>query len=291
MQGGNRSLRELEDRLLTLGDDTKAVSLAISARSALRAIPLLEHLSWDKQPSPKSARRGARSLKSNPDIVLGTFRSAATAWVAASFAAFGRSERFDAIKGEARMAGGAADAGNSPAASAGFATHQAMATAETVYSQRPSFNDARETCARIAARTVAATALGFLAYDPPALAQFAEPRGPNRIAERELSPPERAVYAAALDDLTHWMGAGRDIRAMLVEPLWIASMPPYAQNDWQQLAARLRARAEERWQVWVDWYEAHLAGPTRLSEEDEIARVSLPNEAWEKGAAAANADL
>jgi hypothetical protein len=38
---------------------------------------------------------------------------------------------------------------------------------------------------------------GFLAYGPPAAAQFAEPHDPNWITERELSRPERAVYDAA----------------------------------------------------------------------------------------------
>jgi hypothetical protein len=140
MQGGHRSLRELRDQLLALGDDTKTVSLAISARSALRAVPLLERLFWDSPPPSEHARGGAgRPLKSNPDIVLGTFRAAATAWAAALFPAFGGRERFHAIKDAARMAGGASHAGNSPAAFAAFATHQAMMVAQAMYSKRPPF--------------------------------------------------------------------------------------------------------------------------------------------------------
>jgi hypothetical protein len=64
----------------------------------------------------------------------------------------------------------------------------------------------------------------------------------------------------------------------------------YAQADWKQLSARL-LRREEHWDVWTGWYEARLTGHSDLSEEDEIARVSLPNEVWNKGAAAANASL
>ena len=45
--GGSRSLQELSHRLLGFGDDAKAASLAIAARSALRTIPLLQRLSWD----------------------------------------------------------------------------------------------------------------------------------------------------------------------------------------------------------------------------------------------------
>jgi hypothetical protein len=42
VQGGFASLQGLRDRLFTLGDGTKAASLATAVRSALRAIPLLE---------------------------------------------------------------------------------------------------------------------------------------------------------------------------------------------------------------------------------------------------------
>jgi hypothetical protein len=45
IQGGSRSLRELSSRLLSLGDGAKTASLALAARSALRALPLLERLS------------------------------------------------------------------------------------------------------------------------------------------------------------------------------------------------------------------------------------------------------
>ena len=101
IQGGSRSLRELSSRLLALGDDAKTASLALAARSALRAMPLLERLSWYK-PLPKQMRAAlGRDRMSNSAIVLGTFRSAATAWVAARFPAFGMSDRFHEIKHEA----------------------------------------------------------------------------------------------------------------------------------------------------------------------------------------------
>jgi hypothetical protein len=76
------------------------------------------------------------------------------------------------------------------------------------------------------------------------------------------------------------------MHALLTQPLWIAPAPLYAQADWKQLSARLLTR-EEHWHVSTGWYEARLAGRFDLPEEDEIARVSLPNEVWNKGAAAA----
>jgi len=72
--GGSRPLQQLSQRLLGLGDDGKAASLAIAARSALRAIPLLERLSWDKPLRKKMRPSLGRTRMSNGAIVLGTFR-------------------------------------------------------------------------------------------------------------------------------------------------------------------------------------------------------------------------
>ncbi len=58
----------------------------------------------------------------------------------------------------------------------------------------------------------------------------------------------------------------------------------------RNLSARLHARGDEHWAVWIDWYEARLGGG-ELSEKDEIARVSLPNEAWAQGPGFANASI
>jgi hypothetical protein len=60
--------------------------------------------------------------------------------------------------------------------------------------------------------------------------------------------------------LKYWESAALDTQAMLAQPPWIALAPPYVQEDWHQLSARLRARAAEHWEVWIDWYEARLAG-------------------------------
>jgi hypothetical protein len=134
--GGSRSLQELSHRLLGFGDDAKAASLAIAARSALRTIPLLERLSWDRPLRKKMQAALGRTRMPNRAIVLGTFRSAATAWVAARFPAFGMSNRFHEIKHEARMAGGIEDAGATAASAAGAVAHAAMVAAISVFSLR-----------------------------------------------------------------------------------------------------------------------------------------------------------
>jgi hypothetical protein len=47
----------------------------------------------------------------------------------------------------------------------------------------------------------------------------------------------------------------------------------------------------EHWAVWIDWCQARLGGGGELPEKDEIARVSLPNEAWAQGPWFANASI
>jgi hypothetical protein len=219
-------------------------------------MPLLERLSWDRPLRKRMRARLGRDRMTNSANVLGTFRSAATAWVAARFPAFGSSDRFHEIKQDARMAGGYEDAGNTPASYAAFAPHWAMMAAIAVFSDRFPQNTIgesrhREEAARSAAQTTRIAALGFMeAYDPEASQHY------------------------------HAM---RDPQAM--------QAPQYARDDWLQLSARLLGRDIEHWDAWTAWYEARLAGGGTVSETDEIARVSLPNEIWAQGATAANARI
>jgi hypothetical protein len=296
IQGGSRSLRELSSRLLALGDDAKTASLALAARSALRAMPLLERLSWDK-PLPKQMRAAlGRDRMSNSAIVLGTFRSAATAWVAARFPAFGMSDRFHEIKHEARMAGGIEDAGKAPASSAPVAAHGAMMAAISVFSHRPpqsSIDESRhrETAARSAAQATTIAAFGFMeAYDPQATQRFYASRDPQMIAAREHCEAERVIWDAAWEDLRR-LEDGSDASTLLAQPLWLTPAAQYVWDDWRNLSARLLGREDEHWDAWIGWYEARLAGGGTVSETDEIARVSLPNEIWGQGATDANARI
>ena len=287
----------MKDRLRACGDDGSAVALAVGARAALRAIPLLEYLEWDKPPRKRMRPSVGRQRMSKDDIVLGCFRSAATAWVAAMFPAFGASERFHGIKHAARLAGGAEHAGKSPANAVGAATHATMMATISLVDKFRIFIDGREAapgehCAIMASHAAAIAAHGFMrAYDRQAAEQlFANARDLDWIANRELSASERAVWDAARKDVQLWKDA-RDTQALLAQPLWLAGVPSYAQEDWRKLVARLRGRTDERWEVWIDWYEARLAGRRDVSEHDEIARVSLADDVWALGAAAVNASI
>ena len=60
---------------------------------------------------------------------------------------------------------------------------------------------------------------------------------------------------------------------------------------------RLLAQKGEHWEVWTNWYDARLDPSKRIPcysppvPELERARVLLPNELWEKGPAAVNAEI
>jgi hypothetical protein len=258
VQDDSTSPHELCNRLLALGDDTGAASLAIAARSALRTIPLLERLSWDK-PLRKRMRPGVgRPRMSNSAIVLGTFRSAATAWVAARFQAFGVSDRFHEMKHSARMAGGAEDAGKSAASSAPMAAHMAMMAAISVFSHRPpesSFGESRnrENAARSAGQTAITAALGFMeAYDPQAAELLHASRDPNWIKTREPCAAERVIFDAAWQDFRRLENGGDTPQSLLMQPLWRTPPPQCVRDDWRNLSARLLGRQDEGWSVWID---------------------------------------
>jgi hypothetical protein len=291
--GPNPRLDGLSNRLLAFGDNAKAASLAIAARSALRAIPLLARLSWDKPLRKRMRAALGRPRMSNSAIVLGTFRSAATAWVAARFHAFGMSKRFDEIKHHARMAG-SEDAGKTAGSSAAFAAHSAMMAAISVFHDGRWFNEIqlRAQSARTASLTVAIVSHGFMgAYDPQATERFHQSRDPNWIKERELTEAERVIWDAAWEDIRQLESNDDNTQSLLMQPLWLIPAPQNVRDDWQNLAARLFQHANEHWNVWIDWFEARLAGRAELSETDEIARVSLPNEIWTRGPPVANARL
>jgi len=87
----------------------------------------------------------------------------------------------------------------------------------------------------------------------------------------------------AWQDVGRLENGGNHTQSLLMLPLWLRPPPQYVRDDWRNLSARLLGRHDEGWSVWIDWYEARLAGGVGLSERDEIAHVCLPNEVWAKG--------
>ena len=68
--------------------------------------------------------------------------------------------------------------------------------------------------------------------------------------------------------------------------IWLDDMPIWAGRKWADLKDKLPE--DEGWRVWIDWYEARLAGRS-ANEAQEFARVTIPKEDWEQGPAHVNA--
>lgn len=62
--------------------------------------------------------------------------------------------------------------------------------------------------------------------------------------------------------------------------LWLGGIPTWASDLWADFVDDLPS--DESWSVWIDWYEARLAG--RLDDATlEAARLTIPEEAWKQG--------
>ena len=68
--------------------------------------------------------------------------------------------------------------------------------------------------------------------------------------------------------------------------LWLGGTPVWVSGRWADFKDRLPD--EERWQVWIRWYEARLAGRT-LDAELESDLVKVPSDEWKLGPAHVNA--
>lgn len=67
--------------------------------------------------------------------------------------------------------------------------------------------------------------------------------------------------------------------------LWLGGIPTWASDRWAEFTDDLPS--EESWSVWIDWYEARLAG--RLDDATLGAeRVTIPDVDWKQGPAHVN---
>jgi len=67
--------------------------------------------------------------------------------------------------------------------------------------------------------------------------------------------------------------------------LWLGGIPTWASDRWADFADDLPS--DEIWSVWIDWYEARLAG--RLDDPTlEAERLTIPEVDWKQGPAHVN---
>lgn len=108
------------------------------------------------------------------------------------------------------------------------------------------------------------------------------------MTERDIVTKEAAAAALIAD--ADALGNGYSVAKLSSFALWNKGIPDMLSEAWQSLKATLLA-ADEDWEVWTDWYDALLEGRLAESEAISLARVTLPEEFWERGPKAVNAEL
>ncbi len=169
----------------------------------------------------------------------------------------------------------------------------AVARVSAKYPARSKEFRAAGNAAADAAGSFATTDAAALAVDASAVAvdaAFALDADSARFAAARAS----AVAADAADATAIWESIGPDASAVqeigaigLADlPLWPKRSLAWAGAEWIGLKTALPRG--ENWEVWVNWYEDRLRGGSR-GEAYETVFARVPQEEWDKGAAAANA--
>lgn len=128
------------------------------------------------------------------------------------------------------------------------------------------------------------------------------PRAHNNVSEfaaRAINAAVRADSTIADDTLAEVMfidGSGnyaarkKTAGALVSKKLWSVEITPKVADAWRLLMSRMLS-AGDNWDVWVHWYEDHVVGRPSLGEAFDIAVATLPNELWQQGPKAVNAEI
>jgi hypothetical protein len=104
-----------------------------------------------------------------------------------------------------------------------------------------------------------------------------------------------AAYAAAGGANDLWTAASHDVAfiesdgsasELVSQRLWPNGAPSWAEDTWTQLRNNLPA--EDKWWVWINWYDFVLRGGY-FREEESLIYATVPESEWKKGPVAANA--
>lgn len=123
-------------------------------------------------------------------------------------------------------------------------------------------------------------------------------RGADAFAESvaDATNAAAAAFAAVQDDfdtIVSHEGLGQAATraaARACAPLWTGEIPNWAGTAWAQMRSML-ASANDDWDVWINWYEHRLAGTPSVDADLDIACAMLPNDLWEQGPKAVNAEI
>lgn len=98
---------------------------------------------------------------------------------------------------------------------------------------------------------------------------------------------ENASLAVAAD--REALEEGIEAYRLAATPLWPKSISNTLKSEWE-LVRRALESLDEGWEVWIDWYEARVNGEA-FDPVREHKRATLSDSIWEKGVAAANAEI
>ncbi len=226
--------------------------VAIAVRAALRVAPLVAKL----LPPGGGQGRAESFLK----LTSAVFRCYALARAAGKYPARANELRAAAAYAAATAATAAAYAAGNAANAAATAGNAANAAA---------------TAATATANAATATAATATANAAPATAATAT----------AATAADALIWDSISRDV-EWIERGQSLGGLIETSIWFDAIPSWAVEHWGTMRAALPD--DQHWQVWIDWYEARLAGrPT--SEAYDLAFVKVPEEEWRKGPAAGNA--
>jgi hypothetical protein len=92
------------------------------------------------------------------------------------------------------------------------------------------------------------------------------------------------IWAAVSRD-ANFIASGETAHTLASQPLWPNGVPEWAEEYWKLLQEALPR--EDKWQVWIDWYNRRLVGLAD-PEEIELLFATVPYKERDKGRAAAN---
>lgn len=246
-----------------LNDKPREWAVVLATRAALRATPALAVL-IDGTHIP--ARQRAV-------ILLPVFRAMIISWAAA---------KYPARSNEMRVA---ADSANSVFDAAGLAAARATAAAD----------GAADAAFKASATLVAGQALIVSHAAYAGLAANSAAIGAAYAAQPAFDATAAAILEAISAD-ARLLKSSMLSDALALQPLWPWGERAWAADNWAQLKQSLllpesEPIRKENWQVWIDWYEARRDGRDPWPEEVEVACALIPDEIWEQGPAAANAEI
>ena len=193
------------------------------------------------------------------DIVLPCLRATALAWAAARYPAQGKELRAAAVAADAVSA-----TINGPLL--GHAVTFALA---------------------------AAAGAGAAATDAAATDVAAAASTISSASDAAATAAANSVFTANAATDVAFIDSGQPAADLAGLPLWQSAPPAWASDAWRRLKAALLA-ADEGWEVWIDWYEARLAGDAAHARNEttlEIDRATIPDEIWNQGPTVVNAEI